>query len=257
MEITCILVDDERPLRESLARLITEYCPGLTIVGKAADTEQAGRLLAENQVDVIFCDIRMPQENGIDFLSRIDAGRYHVVFVTAYNEYALEAIKARAFDYLLKPVDPQELKTTAQALQISIAQKRESETLRNRYSDSLKQLLREVVSQPAVSEKVAIHHTSGIVFLELGDILYLEGDGCYTIVHRQNGQKVMATRTLSDFEEQLSTQKFFRIHKSFVVNLQHVTEYLRADGFFLLLKNGEQLPIGRRRVQAVLDRMAS
>ena len=249
------MVDDERPMRESLARFIEENCPELRLVGKAADTNEAQDLLLNNRVDVIFCDIRMPKESGLDFLARLDAGAYHVVFVTAYNEHALEAIKARAFDYLLKPIDPDELVATVTALTASVRQKRENETLKSGYADALRELLGNIATNPSVPDRLSIHHADGILYLPTDDILYLEGDGCYTVVHQCNGKKVVATSTLSDFETSLSERQFFRIHKSFVVNLRHVTEYVRNNGFFLVLKNGEQLSIGRRRVQAVLEQM--
>lgn len=253
MKITCILVDDERLLRESLGRFIKQYCPELELIGKAANAEEACRLLAENQVDVIFCDIRMPGQSGIDFLGGLEAGRYHVVFVTAYNEYALHAIKARAFDYLLKPIDIDELKSTVISLVASIRKKQESEEIKKLYSDAFQKLLSEVVPSTARNERVSVHHSGGILFLESEDIFYLEGDGNYTVVHQQSGKKILATRTLSDFEKSLSPHLFFRIHKSFIVNVKQVSEYVRVDGFFLVLKNGQQLPISRRRVQAVLD----
>lgn len=255
MEMNCIVVDDERLMRESLARFIEESCPALRLVGKAADTDEARTLLATRPVDVIFCDIRMPRESGIDFLTRLDARQYHVVFVTAYNEYALEAIKARAFDYLLKPVDPAELKATVEALTVSVRRKRESEVLKKNYADTLRTLLGEIGTGHAADERLAIHHANGIVFLPVEDVLYLEGDGCYTVVHQCNGKKVVATQTLSEFEEGLPERQFFRIHKSFLVNLRHVTEYVRHDGFFMVLRNGEQLSIARRRLPAVLERM--
>lgn len=255
MEMNCIVVDDERPMRELLARFIEERCPELRLVGKAADTDEARSLLRSGRVDVIFCDIRMPKESGLDFLAGLEGDNYHVVFVTAYNEYALEAIKARAFDYLLKPIDPEELVATVAALTVSVRRKRENEALKNGYAEALQELLGNISKSPSVPDRLSIHHATGIVFVATEDILYLEGDGCYTIVHQCDGKKIMATSILSEFETWLPGRQFCRIHKSFVVNLRYVTEYVRNNGFFLLLKNGEQLSIGRRRVQAVLEQM--
>ena len=216
---------------------------------------EARNLLATRRVDVLFCDIQMPGENGIDFLRSIDMSKYHVVFVTAYNEYALQAIKAKAFDYLLKPLDVEELKNTAAALCVSVAEKRKHAGLGETYKDALLQLMGELKEMQGQSGKMAIHHASGILFVNIGDIRYLEGDGAYTVVHLENDKKIMATRALGEFEEWLSPQYFFRIHKSIVVNLQYVTEYSRADGFYVVTENGKQLPVGRRRVTEVLERL--
>lgn len=256
MEFSCIIVDDERLLRESLADFINRYCPGLHIAGKAASAEEARALLTQHPVDIIFCDIQMPVENGFDFLNSIDAGNYHIVFVTAYNQYALQAIRARAFDYLLKPVDTEELCTTVNALQKSIRQKRDNTEWRNEYRAAFAALLNELqATRDNNISHISISHATGISFVQMSEILFLEGDGGYTIVHLTNGRKIIATRILSDFEELLPEKCFFRIHKSTIVNLQYIKEFSRSEGFSVILNNGVQLTVGRRRVQDVLDRL--
>lgn len=257
MEMTCIIVDDEYLLRESLADFIQKFCPGLKLAGKAANAGEAREMLQKENVDVIFCDIQMPEENGFQFLESIDVSKYHIVFVTAYNEYALRAIKARAFDYLLKPVDTEELKKTVDALQHSVAEKKKGARPPGEYKNEMQQLLDEIKGNREPAGKIAIHHATGILFIEIDDILFLEGDGGYTVVHLTNGKKIIATRILSGFEDLLPESLFFRIHKSTIVNLKYVTEFSRSEGFSLVLKNGVQLAVGRRRVQAVLDRFQS
>lgn len=253
MDITCIIVDDEYLLRESLAGFIGQYCPQLKVVGKAAHAEEARKLLQQERVDVIFCDIRMPEESGFEFLQTIDVSRYHVVFVTAYNEYALQAIKARAFDYLLKPIDVDELKATAQALSVALAEKRQGAPAGAEYKHALMQLFNEIKEEKELPGKIALHHATGILFVQLDEILFLEGDGAYTVVHLTNDKKIVATRILSEFEEMLPANRFFRIHKSTIVNLRYVSEFSRNEGFSVILSNGVQLAVGRRRVQDVLD----
>lgn len=255
MEFSCIIVDDERLLRESLAGFISRYCPELHIAGKAASAGEARDLLAQFPVDIIFCDIQMPGENGFDFLNSIDAGKYHIVFVTAYNQYALQAIRARAFDYLLKPVDTGELCATVASLQRSIREKRAGAESRDDYRSSFTALLNELQAPRDNISRIGISHATGISFVEMNEILFLEGDGGYTIVHLLNGKKIIATRILSDFEELLPEKHFFRIHKSTIVNLQYVKEFSRSEGFSVILSNGVQLTVGRRRVQDVLDRL--
>ena len=254
MEVTCIIIDDEYLLRESLAEFITQYCPGLRVLGKAEGAPEARKLLDENRVDVLFCDIRMPEEDGFAFLESIDIARYHVVFVTAYNQYALQAIKARAFDYLLKPIDVDELKKTADALIRSVNEKRGREEPGINRRDSLLQLFEEMKGFRDLPEKIALHHASGILFVDLDEILFLEGDGAYTIVHLSSEKKIVATRILSEFEGLLPENRFFRIHKSTIVNLKYVGEFSRIDGFSVVLTNGVQLSVGRRRVQDVMDK---
>lgn len=254
MDINCIIIDDERLLRESLAGFIEKYCRELTLVGKAAGAEEARKLLQEERVDVIFCDVHMPGENGFELLQRIDISKYHIVFVTAYNEYALQAIKAKAFDYLLKPVDSIELKKTVAALVASVSEKRKNQTLYENYRNALLKLFTEMKDTSEQPGKIAIHHASGILFVHLDDILFLEGDGAYTIVHLVNGKKHIATKILSEFEGLLMNNNFFRIHKSTIVNLEYVNEFSRGEGFSVILHNGVQLNVGRRRVKEVLQK---
>ena len=250
---TCIIVDDERLLRASLSDLLKRHCPDFVVTGVAANATEARMLISAEKPDVIFCDINMPGENGFDLLESMDTASCHIVFVTAYSEYALKALKMRAFDYLLKPIDADELKMTAANLRQSILEKTLHREKQVAYQQSLQELVHELHARQPGNNRIGIHHATGISFIAVDDILYLEGEGAYTAVHLAEGKKMVASRMLSEFEP-LLPEAFVRIHKSTIVNLQHVKEYNRADGFRVVLLDGTELTIGRRRVQEVLHK---
>lgn len=250
--MNCIIVDDEKLLRESLANTLTSHFPDCKILGKASNTKEARLLLEQHKVDVIFCDIKMPGEDGISFLNSLDTSNYLIVFVTAHDEYALKAIKMKAFDYLLKPIDLEELTQTMGSLELKMHQLQngflKKEPLMNDLLNEIKQL------NSKSHLKLGINHLNGTSLIELNDILYLEGDGNYTDVFLTKGDKITATKILGDFEKILPETQFLRIHKSSIVNLNEVKEIKRDLGVMVILKNGKELMVSRRNAPFLLDR---
>lgn len=247
--IRALLVDDELPACETLAWLLKEYCPEVNVQGMVHSASEARSFLNNNSADVLFLDISMPVENGFDLLHSLPENKYPVIFITAHDEYAIKAFRDSAIDYLLKPVDGEELKQAMEKIKMRL--KNSNDPL---YDNAIEKLIQTFSSQ-GKGNKIAISHAEGIHFILTNDIVYLEADSNYTIFHLLNGGKIVASKTMGEFEPQL-TQNFFRIHKSFNINLRHVSEYVKKEGNSVLMTDGALLPVSRRKneelVQALL-----
>ena len=244
-KIKALLVDDELPACETLSWLIKEYCPDFSVTGFAHSADAARRFIQKDHPDVIFLDISMPEENGFDFISSLNGDSILIIFVTAHNEYAVKAFRESAVDYLLKPVDRDELIAATNKIKIRIEEKRMPE-----YDEALKNLISNFSLNK--SNRISVPHSEGIHFIPVQDIVYLEADSNYTIFHLLNGSKIVASKTLAEFEPQL-TDSFFRIHKSFNINLNHVNEYVKKDGNSVLMNDGALLPVARRKNEELIQ----
>ncbi len=247
-QYTAIIIDDERNVREALEHLLRKHCPLIHLNGMAASAEEGRELLKLNQVDFIFLDIRMPKEDGFTFLKSIPAEKYGVIFTTAYEEYALQALKANAIDYLLKPINQIELlEAVEKAVQFHELRLAKSEML-NVYKESLDNLPEKIHSEHKPIEKITVAEQFGFRMVKVADIMYLQADSNYTIIHLSGLNKIVATRTLSDFEKLLDPPVFFRIHKSTIINMNHLRAYSSYEGNFAELQDGTQLSISRRNL---------
>jgi two-component system LytT family response regulator len=248
--INAILVDDELNNLESLAFLLENDCEGIRVAAKLSSAAEARDWLNDNKADVIFLDINMPGETGFDLLNSLPDKPFEVVFVTAYNEYALQAIKASALDYILKPVNIDELKLTVTRLKNSVA----TPATHQQNTDLLEHLLRTVDKKQSPS-KIALPHLGGISFIEVNDIVSLQADSNYTIIHKRDMQKTVISKTLKDFEDLLDPSRFARIHKSYIVNLEYIKEYSSTDGGLVKMVDGNQWSISRRQLDQFLQKM--
>jgi len=247
--INAIIVDDEEFARSSLYFLLQDNCKAVNIVGIAKSVAEARVLLKNNQVDLIFLDIAMPGENGFELIA--DAQQYfaHVVFTTAYDQYAVKAIKASALDYLLKPIDIDELKETVEKAVKYIGQhKKESST--NERLQSLKQDL----DLKKVS-KISLPHGQGYTLIDLNQIIRIEADSNYSTFYLVDREKITVSKVLKEFEEILPEHQFARVHKSSIVNLNFILEFNSKNGFELTLKNGEKIAVSRRRASEFQDKI--
>jgi two-component system, LytTR family, response regulator len=244
-----IIIDDEKNIREALEIMLRDYCPDIEIVGSASSAEEGRTLLKLHNVDFIFLDISMPQEDGFTFLRSIQREKYGIIFVTAYQEYALRALKANAIDYLLKPVNPLELRdAVSKAIQYHELRKKEIEAGKV-YKQSLDNLDESIQFDNKAITKITVTEQFGFRIVNISDIMYLEADSNYTIIHFSGFNKIVATRTLGDFEKILETPFFFRIHKSIIINLNYLKGYSSYQGNFVELDDGTTLSISRRRLQ--------
>ena len=248
--LQALLVDDEVKNLESLAFLLKNDCEGIEVTGKAVNAPEAREWLSLHTVDVIFLDINMPGENGFEFLCSLPTHDFKVIFVTAYDEYALQAIKASALDYILKPINIDELQAAVEKLKQSI-----SSPISSDQNQHLLENLLQSVNKKTPPKKIALPHLGGISFIEVDDIVSLQADSNYTILHLKSMQKLVITKTLKDFEELLDQTQFARIHKSYIVNLKYIKEYSTVDGGIVKMTDGNQWSISRRQLETFLSKM--
>ena len=243
-----IIIDDEKIVREVLELLLFQYCKEVEVVALAASAAEGRELLKNNSIDFIFLDISMPKEDGFTFLSTIKKEKYCIIFVTAFEDYALRALKANAIDYLLKPITPQDLmEAVSKAVQhYELHQSREQE--QKIYHESLDNLHENIHSNSRNISKITIAEQFGFQLVNTSDIMYLEADSNYTILHLSGLKKIVATRTLGDFEKILDQPAFFRIHKSIIININYLKAYSSYQGNFVELNDGTSLSISRRRL---------
>ncbi len=248
--LKALLVDDEENNLDNLAFLLDHDCEGIEVAGKVTSGEAARKWLASHHADVVFLDIQMAGENGFEFLASIKEPQFKVVFVTAFDQYALQAIKSSAIDYLLKPVNVGELQNTVGKLV-----KEEASAKNPAQNQELLQHLLQKIAGDHHHTKLALPQLGGIIFIGMDDIVSLQADSNYTIIHKTDMQKLVITKTLKDFEELLNPDQFCRIHKSYIVNLKHITEYNSADGGMVKMSDGNEWSISRRQLDGFLDKM--
>jgi two-component system, LytTR family, response regulator len=248
--LTAFLVDDEINNIDNLKFLLENDCAGIEVVGHAFNGIEARAWLAQNKVDVVFLDISMPKETGLEMLKNLPIQNFDVVFVTAHNEFALQAIKASAIDYLLKPVSIVELKGTVSKLH----QKFSNKTMFNQNKELVSNLIKNYA--PGIApNKIALPQLGSISFLDVNEIVALQADGNYTIIHKKEIQKAVVSKSLKDFEDILDANQFIRVHKSYMVNINYIVEYNTSDGGIVKMSDGGTWSVSRRQTDVLLNKM--
>ena len=241
--ITAIIIDDEVKGRLALRQKITSYCPNVNILAEAVDGIEALAAIERHHPQLIFLDIEMPKMNGFEMLNNIQEKKFQIIFTTAYDQYAIKAIRYAAFDYLLKPVDIEELKTAvSRASSIETQQtKKQIELLQQNMQHPKKQL-----------NKLAIPTVVGLLFFDINEIIHLEANSNYTFIHFSGKPKITASKTLKEFEEILPESIFFRTHRSHLINLNYIKRYIKGDGGQIELQNGNYVDVSRRKKEEFL-----
>ena len=240
-----IIIDDEKRARHLLSNLITEHCPSIEEINEASDLISGVDLIKTEHPDIVFLDIEMPNQSGLDILEYFpNQINFKIIFITAYNQYAIDAFKLSAVDYLLKPVDITELKEAVAKAKDAIRAYNLSDQL-NKLRDSLKQLS---------MDKIALEIPKGILFASHNDIVYFEADGMYTNVQLVKGKQKTICKPLKHFVEQLSKDVlFFKCHRSYLINLKYVEELVKDDGDYLLMNNKKRIPISKSKRDQFLE----
>jgi two-component system LytT family response regulator len=246
--ITCILVDDELKSRESLKILLEDFCSNVTVKALCQNINEAVDAIQQHQPDLVFLDIQLQRETGFDLFTRIGDINFEVVFTTAYSEYAIKAFKFSAIDYLLKPIDIEELKKAVEKVDRKLGQ---SINLR------LKQLMNNLKSTSNGNYKLALPTSDGLVFVKIQDIIYCEASSNYTDIFTADGKKYVVSRTLKEYEDILADQDFFRIHNSYLINLNAMTKYVRGDGGYVVMSNNKSLDVSKRKKDSFLARIGN
>lgn len=248
-----IVIDDERNVREVLEFLLHQYCKEVDVIALASSAAEGRELLKKHTVDFIFLDISMPKEDGFTFLNSIPKENYCTIFVTASEDYALRALKASAIDYLLKPITPQDLMEAVSKAIRHYELHKSLEHQKKIYRESLDNLNEHINQGTKSISKITVSEQFGFQLVNTSDIMYLEADSNYTILHLTGLKKVVATRTMGDFEKILEQPAFFRIHKSIIINLNFLKAYSSYQGNFVELIDGTSLSISRRRLNDFRD----
>jgi two-component system LytT family response regulator len=236
--ISCILIDDEKKCITTLELLIKMHCPGLQILATCESAAEGIKAINQLQPDVVFLDIEMPKMNGFDMLEQFDKIFFNVVFTTAYNQFAIKAFKYSALNYLLKPIDPDDLKETMTRLENSKAS-----PLKEQFEILLKNI-KQAGNKP---QRIALSTGDGLMFVNTKEIIYCQSESNYTYVFLANGEKFLLARPLKEFEDTLSADNFFRIHNSYLVNLDQIKKFVRGDGGYVIMNDGAQITIARAR----------
>jgi two-component system, LytTR family, response regulator len=244
--IKTIILDDERHATETLAYFLKTKCLFIDLVAVFNDAIQAQSYLKENKIDLLILDIEMPKLNGFDLLKSLQPLNFEVIFLTAYNEFALKAFRFSAFDYFLKPIDEMDLVQSLNRLShrnLSIGNQR------------LELLMDMIVPQTKKPKKIALPTLEGFEFLELDNIIRFESDSNYVNVYQNNKKSLLVCKTLKEIEETLSDTQFIRVHNSHLVNIDFVTKYIKNAGGSLLTKDGFEVPISRLRKEYTFSRL--
>ncbi len=239
--IKAIIIDDEVQGRKLLNVLIKAHCPQIEIMDESSDLPNGVKAIRKYKPDLVFLDIEMPGHSGLDILEFFDEKDidFGIVFTTAYNEYAVKAFKLSAVDYLLKPISGEDLEQAVE-----------------RFEKRFFMQKREVLSAGIDSNdnKIAIPVGQSIKFIDLDEVIYLKAENTYTEIHLQNNTKLLVSRTLKNFEEVLARNKrFFRCHKSYIINRSYVLDYVKSDGGYLVLKPKTHIPISSDKVDEFLE----
>ncbi len=248
MKLRALIVDDEEFARKNMSMMLNDYCPEIEVIGEASGKKEAKSMIEKENPDVVFLDIRMPSgAEGFELLNEVENKDFLVVFVTAFKDYAIRAFNASAVYYLLKPIDIDELKLSVQKLIETKSLYAADPESFSAYFDSLKDLSSNLLNNK-VSSRIAISHTKGLKIVEDDDITHLDASGNCTTIYFKDGSRYLDTRTLKVYENILNPEKFARIHKSHIINLDILKEYVNEDGHIAVLEGGIRVPIARNRV---------
>lgn len=241
-KIRTLLVDDEQSCRDSVRMALEQYCADIEIVGEADSVENAVKLIGQHNPDLVFLDIEIKEGLGFDVLQAFNEINFNVIFITGHNHYAIKAFKFSAIDYLLKPFDLAELLAAVNRVRIAAGKSGFSARL---------QLMRE--NEQTAKKKLALPTFEGLSMVLIEEILRCESDNSYTTFYLKNNQKLIVSRSIGEYEELLSPYQFFRVHQSHLINLKEVKNYLKDDGGIVVLTDGTQVPVARRRKEQLIE----
>jgi two-component system LytT family response regulator len=236
-----VIVDDEISNIENLAIMLQKYCPKIAVAGTATSVDQGLQVIMETNPAILFLDIQMPGKGGFELLKSIEAPGFEVIFVTAFDQYAIQAIRFSAIDYLLKPINTTELVNAVNRAIANIEKEKRNERLQNLvYSISNKN-----------QGKIAVPGNKETLFISPETILFCKSDNNYTVIYLQNNRKLISSKPIFEYEELLSTQGFIRCHQSYLVNSAFIKSWIRVDGDRLLMEEGHEIPISRNSREKV------
>lgn len=244
--IRALIIDDEPQNAVSLKKDIETNCPQVQIAGMCYSAKEGIMAIKKDKPGLIFLDIEMPWMNGFEMLEVLTEINFSIIFTTAYDQFAAKAFRISAVDYLLKPIDADDLKE---------AVKKAEERIHHQQGQANIENLLQNIKQPSAQQKIALPNKDGFEFVEVSHIVYCQAEGAYTKVFLDHKKHILVSRTLGDIEELLPHDIFQRIHHSNIINLNYVTHFVRSDGGYVKMTSGEQLAVSKSRKDAVMEKL--
>jgi two-component system LytT family response regulator len=244
--LRAVIVDDEQDAVSFIASIAAEYCPQIEIVGKAFSAIEGIEVITKEKPDLVFLDVEMPHGSGFDLLAGFPEKDFDVIFITAFNHYAIKAIKFSAVDYILKPINISEFIEAVKRVEERRKEKKDQKINFSALFENLK---------TGLPSKLAIPTSSGMEYLNTREIIRIEADRSYSWFFMENGEKYLVSRNLKEYQELLSDRNFFRTHNSHLINLEHVKKYIRHEGGYIEMTDGSTAPISRGKKDLFLEQM--
>src|SRR5690554_6754237 len=237
MQLKAIIVEDEKHSRETLKNLLEKFCKGVQVISLASSVKEALDIIPKSNVDVIFMDIELQSGTGFDILTQLPEINFEVIFTTAFDQYAIKAVKFSSLDYLLKPIDLEELQQA-----ITKVRMRKD---KNTYNRQLAQLLKNM--QQTRLSKISLATLDGFEFVDISNIIYCEAGGSYTTFVLTDGKKLLVSKHLKEYENLLQDHHFMRVHNSYLINLKEVKKFVKSDGGYIIMNNNDIVSISRNK----------
>jgi len=244
--IKAIIIDDEMHCRKTLSILLKEYCPEVEVIEQCDNGEAGVEAIKKLKPDLVFLDIEMPRMNGFEMLEQLSEISFAVIFTTGYDQYAIKAFRFSALDYLLKPIDHEEL---------SKAVLKVSRQVLYPLAQQIEILLQKIHHQPSPINKIALPTVEGLQMIPVDSIISCASDRNYTSLLLKNKQKIIISKILKDIEEMLEEYSFLRVHHSYIVNLNEITRYIKGEGGYLVMSDGSSVDVSRSRKEILLQKL--
>jgi len=247
--IRSIIIEDEEKARSNLMQILGDYCKDVEVVDSQSNVQDGIQSIQKHNPDLVFLDVHMQGETGFDLLEQVGKINFEVIFTTAHNEYAVKAFKFSAIDYLLKPIDIDEL--------VNAVKKAGEKIQRNMTKERYELIIENLKGRKSTFNKIALPTSEGLVFVKLSDIIRCEAEDNYTHFYLVGGEHFLVSKTIKYFEELLTDQDFFRIHQSHLININHIAEYHKGEGGYAIMSDDSSVIISRRKKEAFLAKLSS
>jgi len=241
-----IIVDDELKSRENLRMMLASFCDNVEVVAACQSVAEAVDAIKQFRPDIVFLDVQMRGETGFDLLKVLENVSFEVIFTTAHSEYALQALRFSAIDYLLKPIDIEDLQKA-----IAKVEKKQP----GNFADKLEHLLENLKGGNSENYKLALPIADGLMFIKAKEIMYCKASGNYTEIFMDGGKKHLVSRQLKEYDDMLQGHNFFRIHHSYLINLNYIKSYVRGEGGYVIMNDNTSIDVSRRKKEAFMERV--
>lgn len=241
--LTAIIIDDEQKSREGLEAMLHNMVEGVSVVATADSVTTGIKAIVKNKPDIVFLDIEMPKRDGFELFDAFDSIDFEVVFTTAHEQYASKAFRTTAIDYLIKPIDISLLKEAVERAR----KKRDKDKVNKNFEVFVNNMKTNKNNQ-----QIAISSSDGLLFIKIDNIIYLRGDGAYTYFFLKSGERITTSKNLKEYEDLLSEYDFFRVHKSSLIHLHEMKKYVRGEGGYVVMSNGDSVDVSKRRKEHFL-----